>query len=332
MTKDWKTQIRDWVRSGELADEFYLETVGLATKCLSVTESNCQEPLDLADELLASLRQRRGKTIETKSLFYQEMTRLAIRWNRSPDEINLRDTLSHAIRDMEKEGRVRRVRAAETKHNANHVLWSSAPRGLDQRRFDQLEFEQRASRLKMRFRKPWKSRTGTRQERLLSPDDAKELLTQLLTIAKGPILFRDLFSAALALVMVPKRAQIEKWEEICDAGLLNPSEYLLVEDSVADIVGRVWEKIMETGTKEALCRYILPKFLQRTTVQLADLGPPQRVDESVLRVKSLLAHELDPKEFTSRADEADLFRAVATGVFQGLEKKCAENRADRRSK
>ncbi len=329
--KDWKTQIQDWVRSGQLSDEFYLETVGLARNCLRDTESNCQEPLDLADELLASLRQRRGKTIETKTLFYREMKRLALRWNRSPDEINLRDTLSQAIRDLEREGRVRRVTSSEARNNANDVVWSSAPRRYDQRPFDQLDFERRAVRLRMRFRKPWKSRTGTRQERLLSPDDAKELLVDLLAVAEGPILFRDLFNAGLALVMVPQRSQLSEWEDICDAGLLNPSEYLLVEDSVADIVRRVWRRIVEAGVKEALCGYILPKFLQAASVQLADLGPAQRVNESVSLVKSFLADELDPKQFTSQSDEADLTRAVAAGVFQGLEIKCSENRGDRDS-
>jgi hypothetical protein len=329
--KNWKTQIQDWVRLGQLADDFYLETVTLARKCLQDTKSNCQEALDLADELLASLRQRRGKMIETKTLFYREMKRLAIRWNRSPDEINLRDTLSQAMRDMEREGRVRRVTSAAAKNNTNDVLWSSALRRYDQRPLDQFDFERRSLRLRMRFRKPWKSRTGTRQEKLLSPEDAKQLLTDLLAIAAGPILFRDLFSASLALVMVPKRSEIEQWEEICDAGLLNPSEYLLVEDSIADIVKRVWRKIVKAGATEALCGYILPKFLHDASVQLADLGAAQRVDESVWLVKSFLAHELDPKQFTFQSDQADLVRAVATGVFQALEKKCSENREDPRS-
>ena len=300
--------VRSLTLDGEISVELFDLALALSRSVLSPFPEVTEEPHDLATDFLLWLAKQRNLTVRSKSQFKGLIRRHWQRLN-SPASHELWRILSAALKDLARQGSVRRIDASAESTNSNRAQWTVAPVENDDVRFDSLAFRERSKAIPF-YPKSRKDGRSRRQDgKILSPEEARELTLSLLRAAGGPIEMGDLVAEAkrhveLPVMVAPPEPRHGETDEGADAigemgdfddpgscsGIHHSytvqDEAQLLEDSRV-FAELVWTRLQESegagdrDTRRLLCGYVIPKFLENSRVTMEDFGQAQRVKEQV---------------------------------------------------
>jgi hypothetical protein len=237
-------------------------------------------------------------------------------------------SLSEAIHELRKKQEAWRLDdPTDESPNHNAAVWTQSNTERGQIPYDLERFE-RATESIETFYPPGARRwyEDGQEPKIISPANAKKLLTLLLTAADGAISFHDLFDAAKRKVFVLKQVDASDGVKELNAEqtVAHPDAQKRLLDEASRRAALIWDQLKKEGLTNCLCTYFLPKYLLGEKVTLPE--PTSTSGDQVTAIKAVLAKEL--RGFSSEDSGAAVgsgFSELVNGVAEELFAHCRKN-------
>ncbi len=259
------------------------------------------EAMDLAHDFLVTARQEGIGSIEHKKGLERALLRHVWR-SQNPASAELWGTLSESLRELARQGRIRRVDADWSVNNNNDALWAAGSNASPCAEADLISFEERAEELKHYYPPGARSGFSDKVPKIISPTDARELAEALLQCACGCVTMRVLFGAFRKHVhlfsVVESSDNGDEPAVLSEEDRRHPDTEQKLLELACDRAGTIWETLTRQKLCDVLCGYVLPKVVDGKKVTLESLGKHSVVFDKKEKIMRLLAEELRPEAFT----------------------------------
>ena len=259
------------------------------------------DAMDLAHDFLVAARNDGIGVIEHKAGLRTAFGRHVWR-SQNPASAELWGTLSESLRELARQGRVRRVDADWSAPNGNDARWAAGSSTAVSQAADVIVFEERAEQLKQYYPPGAHAPGCERVPKIISPTDARELAEALLNCASGWVTMGALFAAFRKHVhlfsVVTSDDDGEHGTDLNEEDRRHPDTELKLLEMALDRASAIWETLRQRKLDDVLCGYVLPKVLEGRKVTLESLGKHSVVFDKKEKIMRLLAEELRPEAFT----------------------------------
>lgn len=305
---DLPKAIEAWMGREDAGADYDRQVRGLYAKCVNLatfllakkTFRGGMDAMDLASDFLLAMRQEGIGRIENVGGLETAFERHVWR-SQNPASAELWGTLSESLRELARQGRIRRVDADWSVNNNNDALWAAGSNASPCAEADLISFEERAEELKHYYPPGARSGFSDKVPKIISPTDARELAEALLQCACGCVTMRVLFGAFRKHVhlfsVVESSNDGDEPAVLSEEDRRHPDTEQKLLELACDRAGTIWETLTRQKLCDVLCGYVLPKVVDGKKVTLESLGKHSVVFDKKEKIMRLLAEELCPEVF-----------------------------------